>query len=299
MHRDRIRNVAFNLAVTAVPKLRSLQRVESMPLLKDLRFEHREVTYGLDLPGSQSQQPSVLAFSIWKAGSTLLYQMLKAMCAAAGLTYFSPDDTLFGKGLLYRPSNIGHAFLEAGYCYGGFRIFPYYPIPILDTAKTVLLVRDPRDALVSLYFSIRDSHILPPADTELAEKMILHREQTKAQSINQWALENHGMIMAAFEGYLVNGFARRENVRTYRYEDIIFRKREWAADIGEWYGWDLGTDIIEQIIAPLDVLPEEERPREHIRQVRPGNFRRHLSPETQSKVADIFHQYLETLGYSR
>ena len=266
-------------------------------LEQKLCFSPKEAIYDMALPASVSGKQSVLAFSIWKAGSTLLFEILRAMCRSVELVYFSPDDTLFEDGTDYRPWNIGRIFLDIGYCYGGFRIFPLYPVPLLGTARTILLVRDPRDILVSLYFSVRDSHTLPPANSRLAERLIDHREFTKSQSIDDWVLENHGLIMAAFEGYLMKDIHRRDNAIIYRYEDIIFRKRQWIADIADWYGWDLAEETIDQISTSFDVVPEQEQPDQHIRQVHPGNFKRHLSPATQSRIEGIFRQYLETFGY--
>jgi Sulfotransferase domain len=219
------------------------------------------------------------------------------MSCSVGLCYFSPDDILFSEGVTYRPSRIGRVFRETGYCYGGFRIFPCYPVPILTTSKVILLVRDPRDILVSLYFSVRGSHVMPPADTKLAKVLSYHRDQATRQPIDRWVLENYGLVMAAFEGYLANGFTQKENVKIYRYEDIIFRKASWALDIADWYGWSFTRDAIEEIVTQFNITPVKERPDEHTRQVHPGNFRYKLSPETRSDVTDIFRQYLDVFDY--
>jgi hypothetical protein len=262
-----------------------------------LRFRPKQFAYTIDVPPSNQDRPSVLAFSLWKAGSSLLYALLSKLCKQGGMTYVGVDDILFRQNVVERPVDVGPIFRERGYCYGGFRIFPYYQVPLLDTAKTVFLVRDPRDMVVSLYFSVRESHIVPEGEEGLAAKIKQHREVTKHMTIDEWVPDNVNHLLLAYESYFVQGFTRRPNVVIYRYEDIIFSKAEWMRDIADWYEWDIPRSTIEKVVAPLDVLPDEERPSEHIRQVRPGNYRAHLSEPTRLRIETMFAPYMRAFGY--
>ena len=111
-----------------------------------LEFTPRRTAHPLALPPAVSDRPSVFAFSLAKAGSTLLYNMLRELAPAAGLTYFSPEDALFAAnvGANDRPTDIGDVFRPTGYCYGGFRQFPAYPVPIPadDTGLQVKVIAE-------------------------------------------------------------------------------------------------------------------------------------------------------------
>ena len=89
--------------------------------------------------------------SLHKAGSTLLYDMLRSLAPEAGLAFVSLQDHFFRAGVAQKdePPEAASLILPRGYCYGGFRGVPVFDIPILGTAQVVVLVRDPRDMAVS------------------------------------------------------------------------------------------------------------------------------------------------------
>jgi hypothetical protein len=100
-----------------------------------LTFETRKPPYRVELPKAASDRPSVLAFSHNKAGSTMLYNILRELSPAAGLTFVSIPDELFQRGVALRSVDVRAEISETGLCVGGFRFFPDFPIPILETAR--------------------------------------------------------------------------------------------------------------------------------------------------------------------
>jgi hypothetical protein len=66
----------------------------------------------------------------------------------------------------------------------------------------------------------------------------------------------------------------------YRYEDVIFAKQAWIDDMCDWYGWKVPIEQRQAVATHFDIRPESERPNEHIRQVTPGIYRKHLSEGT-------------------
>jgi hypothetical protein len=65
----------------------------------------------------------------------------------------------------------------------------------------------------------------------------------------------------------------------FRYEDVIWSKRQWCADIAKYLDIDLPSETLSKIADGHDVRPEQERPERHIRQVSPGNHKKHLNEE--------------------
>ena len=262
-----------------------------------IRFHATQPSYRVDLPPPHSSRPSVLAFSHNKAGSSMFYKILRELCDAVELTFVTIPGILFQGGTEVRSVQVEVELNETGYCYGGFRHFPNFDIAMLDRARATLLVRDPRDALVSLYYSIRDSHPFPKSDGELKRQMTASRATAKALSIDEWAIANHGAVSRSLEGYVAQRFASRPNVVIYRYEDIIFRKRDWIKDIATWYGWEIDDGTIDRIAAEADVFPKAADPTKHIRQVYPGNYTSKLKRVTQEVLTRQFEPYLTLFGY--
>ncbi len=236
-----------------------------------------------------------------KAGSTLLFDMLRGLSRHVGLTYFSIEDKLFAdnQSPTERPTAIGNVFQEHGYCYGGFRQYPAFPVPILWNSRTVFLVRDPRDMITSLYFSLLASHAIPAARSGggARDEMLAARDRLSHMDINEWAPGQVRTYLRMLEGYVAQGFHWRPNVAVYRYEDVIFRKTEWLSDVAAWFNWNVGQDVIADIAQSVDVRPEAERPGEHVRQVSPGNHAKHLGPAAISAINDGLREYMRLFGY--
>lgn len=269
-----------------------------------MRFKPAVGYQPIQPPAAASDRQSTMAYSLAKAGSTLLYDMLSVLSPAAGLTYFSPEDALFAEDVSVnnRPANVGDLFSQTGVCYGGFRQFPAYPIPILHSTKSIFLVRDPRDMAVSLYFSMMKSHVLPEGGGSAAgarAEFERARANVAAVPIDTWVV--HAAVIQytrMFEGYLAQGFLWRPNVVTYRYEDVIFDKRGWLADICDWFEWDVPADARNAIADRFDLRPDAERPDQHVRQVSPGNHKAHLSADTIARLNGLFAEYMRLYGYT-
>jgi hypothetical protein len=270
----------------------------SMP---EIRFQPSCIRYRVPLPSTTSREPSVFGFSLHKAGSTLLYNILRELSRFVGLTYYSIPDHLFQEnvGNIHRPCDIDQPFRQIGFCYGGFREFPAFPVPFLDSARIAFLVRDPLDMITSLYFSMRYSHSLPPPSANAGdrEELLSARSRLEHVDIDAFALESAYDYVRKFEGYIAQGFHWRTNVATYRYEDVIFKKRMWIDHLCSWFGWDVPSDFKDGVAAQFDIVVEGERPDQHIRQVKPGNHRSHLRKETIDAIHEVLAGPLRMYGY--
>ncbi len=248
------------------------------------------------LPPAPSPAPSVIAMSLHKAGSTLLFNLLRELAPAAGLAFVSLEDHFFQAGLKQEqmPREAASLIRPQGYCYGGFRGLPPFDIPILRSARSVILVRDPRDMAVSNYFSVARSHVVP---AEGQHYMREAREAANRRSADEHALFVAPAIHRQFERYAALGLLAWPNVATYRYEDVIFRKRDWAADLCAWYGWAIPRAVSDAVADRYDVVPARPDPAAHIRQVHPGNHRSELGPGTLKRLDQIFGRWLDLFGY--
>jgi hypothetical protein len=268
--------------------------------LEALRFRFAPTGIRLpDLPPAPSDAPSVVALSLPKAGSTLLFALLQDLAPKAGLAYVSPQDFFFRTGLrlIEQPHEAGSLFRPRGYCYGGFRGPPPYAIPILDAARCVVLVRDPRDMAVSHWYSITQSHVVPETD-EGEHFMAKARRQALDRGKDAHVLQVARGLDAQYDRLLGSGILHRERTAVFRYEDVIFRKRDWVDAICAWFDWDIAEEVRSRVAERHDVRPTTSDPAAHIRQVTPGNHREELGEKQRAQIDRILARWLVMFGYT-
>ncbi len=257
----------------------------------------KKITFKIPPP---SDIESFFVFSLHKSGSTLINNIFVDVCKHIKLSYIDIEGSLFRKG--YMPGhingNISSLFFERGFAYLGFRSFWIENIFDVTRNKCILLIRDPRDSLVSHYFSYLYSHGIP-ATGPISKIMSETRAKLIAADINEYVLR------PALINIFKNGFTKYETflsgktTRVYRYEDVVYNKNEWLIDMVKYVGIELPLELLERIVKKHDIHPLIEDPSKHIRQVSPGNFRKHLAPETIGELNSVFAEILRQYGYDR
>lgn len=241
--------------------------------------------------------PSCLLFAFPKSGSVLLNNIFFNLCSHSGRAWVNIPGYAFSRGL-YRAlgPDVAGVFEPTGYCYSGWREYPEdYEIPIITNCKSVLLVRDPRDMIVSHYFSIRHSHAAPEIDTKIGVSFTQAKNMADSLTIDEyvrwWAPHYSAMNKAYATLKTCHG------LKTYRYEDVIYRKREWVDDMLNHLEWSIDPDVVSATLPPLDLLPKEENVNHHIRQVAPGDYKRKLQPDTIVQISADLADMIVEYGY--
>jgi len=242
------------------------------------------------------EESSFFLFSLPKAGSTLLMHVMADVCKLLNIPTVDLPTKVFSLGI--QPGelteDINSLWQSRGYAYVGFRSF----LPPTDfdfsTTKNILLVRDPRDMLVSLYFSMKYSHVVP--DVEEGEHPIRkQRAVLNNTDINQAVLNMAHAYRKYFKDYLEH--LPTKTTRVYRYEDVVFKKKEWIEDMLDFLGLTLPASKISAIADKYDIRPDREDPQKHVRQVTPGNYKSHLSKATVEKLDDLFGPIMHYFYY--
>jgi hypothetical protein len=262
-------------------------------------LEGRQFTFKTPRPGDPSI-PSAFLVGLPKAGSTLLNRLMRPIITAAGLSFVALQEILFDMGVAAQaiPREVNVAFEPCGYVFGGFRSLPGgFSIPSFASDRTIVLVRDPRDMLTSLYFSLARSH-RPPGNAVgegLAATFSQQREEVNRMSIDAFALERAGIVANQFR--IVTNKLSMISHRLYRYEDVVFDKLSWTRDMIDYLGLTVSAAVIEKAVAANDVRPEVEDPAQHVRKVVPGDHREKLKPEIVEKLNRAFKPILLKYGY--
>lgn len=253
------------------------------------------------LPPHDGAFDPCFAFSIHKCGSTMMHAMISAVCNQAQIPAVSVPDLLFAQGVLdsqwANDPAIQPAFTR-NLLYYGFRHLPpilLAPEVQLRLRRFVLLVRDPRDALVSQYFSYgrkAGSHAVP---TKNAQAFLDTLAKTEDREIDDYALAAAPNLRLKLEAYRSAldfdlGLLRQ-------YETVYFDKETFLAEIFDHFAMPVPRQIIAAVARANDVRPAQEDETKHIRKGSPGDHKEKLRPDTIARLNDIFRDVGSFYGY--
>lgn len=251
------------------------------------------------------------AFSMHKSGSSLFFGILEDICNESirlGLkrqkSYLSIPGILFKQGLGDKqlaepnlPGKFGLTVNDPNIIYGGFRFVPaFFRGEIKENAMISGLVRDPRDALTSHYFSMLKSHIVPPG--KAGEEMLKKREELEKIGIDEFITNQIDAKFWLFRQQRIVDLAKKDDSKFWRYEDVIFNKKEWIEEILDRVGLQLPDESKYSILKKRDILPPEENLNRHIRKVKPGDHKVKLNATTIEKLDVHFAEILSYWQYS-
>lgn len=240
---------------------------------------------------------SFFVFALPKSGSVLQDKVFQDIASSLDIPLISVEKTAFNQGIDQNSLNaeeICELFTKVGYGFYGFRSLPRYLQAVnLDEFKKIFLIRDPRDILVSHYFSMMKSHTTPPG--AMGDRIKELREQTQSLGIDDYVLEKAPAFLSIFNSY---ENIKNSNHLTFKYENIVFSKSSWIADILSYLNLSLSAEQIEEIAAKHDLFPKKEDSNKHVRRVTPGDHKDKLKATTIDKLNKVFEHILEKYKYA-
>jgi tetratricopeptide (TPR) repeat protein/lipopolysaccharide biosynthesis glycosyltransferase len=260
----------------------------------------RRVAFEVDRGGAG---PASFVLGLSKCGSSLLNMLAQQLAKLNDRWFIDVGGKFFFENVLEsdwkNDPGIGD-LLYGGNVYGGLRAVPTAMAghPTFRDGPKILLVRDPRDALVSLYFSDAYSHPIP-ARTEAASPTTDLMERLRRDALNSgiddFVLRRAVWMRRDFLSYL--GVARRPETMVVRYEDYIFRKPELVRLIARQFGLTVEDAQIDEMMIWADLRPATEDPSAFVRRVTPGDHRNKLRPETIAALDELLQPAMEAFGY--
>ncbi len=259
------------------------------------------VSFNVD--ATREDRPAWFVLGIRKSGSSMFNRALKLMAKFNRINWIDIPGDLFSNDVpvpRWRANPAPPGLLHGGNAYGGFRDFPegLAESPVFEDAIKVLLVRDPRDAIVSEYFSTRQTHSIPEgADDDGARADMLRRREAAQQvTIEDFARTEAGKMADTVGRYIP--LLDDPKLLLLRYEDVVFEKAQMIRDVTEHFGWTIQPQQIDNILKWIDVVPTEENPGAFIRKVTPGDHREKLSPEVIAEIDTRLARAMEAFGYA-
>lgn len=240
-------------------------------------------------------------FGMHKGGSTMLHDFFNIICNKAKIRSVDAPGIAFVSGVSDEDFNNNLELAELfkdNAVYFGFRYIPFFLLQKKShflNHKSIILLRDPRDCVVSAYYSFLKTHPLSnDINSGMSKQIIKERIENENTNIDSYCKkEIHRFVQEIIE-YV--SFCN-PNTKVYRYEDIIFKKREFFEDVLDHLGLDVSSDIFDFALSEVDVVPKKENNNSHIRSVKPGNHTQKLKKDTINEINAKHKIILNLMGY--
>ena len=262
---------------------------------------------GLDLregsieipPTSRPDFDSCHVFAFPKSGSVLLNHIVEVLMQESGVPFINIPNHCHQKGISFDAILFDrNSFAPKGYCYAGYRDAPSALRGCLSKlpGRKILMVRDPRDMLVSLFYSVKSSHWFPEDGTDQFFHKLRPLRASAELAIDAFCASNTNVYVNALNNY--SDLLDDSSAKIVRYEDVIFSKVQLARLICDWFSLRFSSDRLTELVAPFDVTCREEKPNAHVRQVEPGDHKRKLQASTIEFLNAVFAGFIRRFGYA-
>ncbi|MGC1310057.1 MAG: hypothetical protein WA885_22745 [Phormidesmis sp.] len=258
---------------------------------------------------------SVLIYTTHKSASMFLHKLAANLAAELGIDAYSINNSqhfdlikdLSWKAFIEDPARNG--------CFGPIRggetelIFP----DDLSEYSVILHLRDPRDALTSLFFSHVYSHPerkggFNPGDSA--------RKQWEEIGIDDYVIDRTPKVKRRYH-LLIDNLIKHENVRLLKYSDMVLNYPVWLDEfLAAFSHFDVPSRQLLKLVSTPNSLssihrrlvkkyqnefapPKKEDVFQHRRQIIPGDYKRKLKASTIEKLNNEFHDVLEVLNLAQ
>ncbi len=243
--------------------------------------------------------PAFFSLGVRKSGSTMLHKVINFIAHRNSANIVDIPGTFFRNGFTvanWAPLELND-LVAPGNLYSGFRSFPdeLAKTDLYRAGLKIFMFRDPRDALVSQYFSDAYSHEIPKQEAagDGHEIFLKKREEAKSADIDEWVLEKAGGIRRTLLSY--RDTLADPKCLTLRYEDYVFQKRRMIGKILAHFGWTMEAPQINRLMSDIDIVPDSEDKTRFVRKAIPGDHNAKLKTETirrlNNKLAEVLTLY--------
>jgi hypothetical protein len=235
---------------------------------------------------------NIVIFTVHKAASMLLYSLSKQLAASAGLPFFSPNEDTFpdtpqdagGRDPFYKKTGV---FAPVRY---------YFPFDSLSKPKVAIHLRDPRDILVSYFFSHTNSH---PTGKNF-NVTDNDRRRWNEMGIDQFVLSIADDLQLRFQAYRsILEQAEPGSIELLYYEKMVTDFPTWFAAFAKLFPIADQRKLVNSYADSMKsaFIVDNEDPKRHNRQISPGDHRRKLREETIDNLNQLLGKELNFFGF--
>jgi len=186
-------------------------------------------------------------------------------------------------------------FIKRGYFYGPNRKW-VTSISGLDDYKIILMLRDPRDVLVSWYFAVAYSYSYNKRNVK---QRLARRKEVLQKTIDEFVLGQAHEVLDTYTTYLEK-LMDRSNVTFLKYEELVIDFESWLRRAIVLFDISDKEKVVKDLVnihrKSFEVSSEDKF--RHKRKVTPGDHKEKLKPETIQTLNSLFKEVLERLNYN-
>jgi Sulfotransferase domain len=261
---------------------------------------------------NHERHDDIVVFTLHKSASMFIHRQCELLCRLAGIEYHSPNVP--GSGMEARRLLLDQDLWRLRHgCFAPVRFF--VDIPQVDDYRIILHLRDPRDVLVSMFYSYCFIHAGEvEANTgyrrEVAAKgidafVLAKASESSTEMRGDYGTGGHvedliGNLPKRYADY-VHRLLGRPNVLLVKYEEMVTDYRSWLEKFITPFPIRDKPALIDQLAAQAPTLfpRRSSDAMTHIRHVTPGDYKAKLQLSTIRQLDEIFAGPLEALGYPK
>lgn len=230
-------------------------------------------------------------FTVHKSASMLLFKLAEKIATINNIDIYSANIKDKGNGRFSFPDFSSEASTEASLIYNNIQegiISPIRrPLDANNDHKVVVVLRDPRDVMTSMFHSFTKIH------GGISEDV---RQSRLKMGVDKYVLAKSDDMVYRYESY-VDKYHGNPNALFLSYEDMIVNTDGWLNKFLDHLPFDLNnTDLIyEFMTSETNVSAASENT--HKRKMIPGDYKNNLSEETVEMLNKKFSTVIERLNY--
>lgn len=253
---------------------------------------------------SDNQNPSILHFSFNKAATQYTKKILQLCAIENGMQpvdihgyAFDSDYPFLDHLTEAEMQDYAHLFKPHGYLYSSFGGM-IVGIPEFEKYRVILMIRDPRDILVSQYYSHAYSHAIPSEHGNKRESFMAKRLHTKGIDIDEYVIAECDRTLNLFLRYQELMLDVYPDICVLSYEEMASDFRTWLEKLLAGCGLYISTTLKNRLIEENErSRPAKEDVHSHVRQGKAGDYLNKLKPETIRHLDEKFAPILQAFGY--
>lgn len=252
---------------------------------------------------ANSDKQSIIHFSTNKAATQHIKKVLRKISVENKIIPVSFHDYAFYSKAPFldhlsfdEMENYKQIFKEKGYLYSVFGGM-IQNIDNIDKYKIILSIRDPRDVLVSSYYSKTFSHIEPLKISSKHDKFMQKKDWAKNVDINQYVLKEAETLHSILNKYMTI-LCLNKNVGIVKYEDMILDYSKWLTTLVDLTGMKMSNSLEKELIDEnLKRKPVNENKFSQNRKGIAGDYKEKLEKGTIEKLNTMFEPIISFFNY--
>ncbi len=255
----------------------------------------------------KSNDLPVIHYSFKKAGSQYVKKILTYAAEQSGRIPVSLPGYAYRTHFPYLHDLSPDEFRKYEYLFAQSGVVhSVFVEPILNLAnaadfKTLLMVRDPRDMMVSLYFSVVHSHPVADIDKYKQDRAKRFHSYLKGDDIDHFVLNAYPYYLNIYENFcaMLDRFeTKQENLLVTKYEHMVEDFEGWLRQLLDHCEIELRPEHFGYLVDNyLANRRKKEDITKHHRKGTAGDHLEKLKPDSIDALNKIFSAYLEKFDY--